>query len=264
MSVSELVIKEIISIYTVDRSIGEYSVVNRPYSAFCIKMSGNSSYSQDGREYVSDDRHVIFIPQLSTYTYSVLGQGSCVIIEFISENAPKTIKSYSINEGSVIKAIISTMEYTWRLKRTGYRENCFSGIYQLMYHIVLNQNNTYIPKVHQMRITRSIQYLHEHFCDHNLAIESIAEQSDVSAIYFRRLFTEIYGLSPKKYIIMMRINRAKELLDPGMLSISEIAERVGFGDVYSFCKAFRKEVGSTPTEYKKRLRDEDSSNIPGS
>ena len=139
-----------------------------------------------------------------------------------------------------------------------------SGIYQLMYHIVLRENNTYIPKVHQTRIEKSLRFLHNHFCDHNLSIEDIAGQSGISEIYFRKLFTEIYGLSPKKYIIMMRLNRAKELLDAGAMSVSDVAEAVGFGDVYSFCKTFRKETGSTPTEYKKQLHEEAASNVPGS
>lgn len=263
MSVSKLIVREIVSIYTVDRSLATYSNADRPYSAFCIKTSGSSFYTQNGRDHLSDDTHLIFVPQGATYTYTVKGKGRCIIIEFLCENAPDSIESYKISQSSIIKTIASSMEYAWRLQRTGCREVCLSGLYQLMYHIVLHKNNTYVPKVHQVRIEKSLQYLHEHVLDHNLTIETIAAQSSISEIYFRRLFTEIYGLSPKKYMIMLRLNRAKELLEGGTLSVSEIAEDVGFGDVYSFCKTFRKEVGSTPTEYKKQLH-EDTDNTPGS
>lgn len=264
ISVSNLIVREIISVYTVDRSIGTYTNKDRPYSALCIKMSGQSSYTQNGKEHMSDDTHLIFVPQGATYSYTVKSKGSCVIIEFLAENTPDEIQSLVVNESSIIKAILSTMGYAWKRKQTGYREICMMNIYQLLYHIALHKNNTYVPKVHQMRIEKSIDYLHEHLNNHDLTIEAIARRSSISEIYFRRLFTEIYGLSPKKYIIMMRMNRAKELLDSENMSVSEIAESVGFGDVYSFCKTFRKEVGATPTEYKKQLREEDPVNIPGS
>lgn len=264
MSVSDLIIKEIISVYAVDRNVGTYTNEKRPCSALCIKMSGTSVYIQNEQEYLSDDKHLIFVPQGATYAYSVKSKGSCIIIEFETENAPDTIQSLVINESSVIKTLVSGMGYAWKRKQTGYRETCMSSLWQILYHVALHRSNSYIPKVHQRRIEKSIEYLHEHLCDHELLIETIAEKSGISEIYFRKLFTEIYGFSPKKYIIMMRMNRAKELLDAGKLSVSEIAESVGFGDVYSFCKTFRKEVGSTPTEYRKQSRDESTIDTPGS
>ena len=153
------------------------------------------------------------------------------------------------------------MEYAWTFKRSGYRELCLSQIYKLLYLIVYHQSNPYSPKVHKMKIEKSMLYLLEHFCDHNLTISDLAKQSGISEMYFRKVFNEIYGMSPKRYIIMMRINRAKELLNISELTISQIADIVGFGDIYLFSKTFKSEVGSTPTEYSKAIHHKENTKI---
>ena len=57
-------------------------------------------------------------------------------------------------------------------------------------------------------------------------------------------------MSPNQYIKTLRMNRAKDLLKTGLLSISEVAEQGGFADIYYFSKAFKRAVGMNPTAYK--------------
>ena len=78
----------------------------------------------------------------------------------------------------------------------------------------------------------------------------IALLCDISPIYFRKLFQKIYKTSPIKYLIKIRINKAKEFLRGDYLSISDIAKLTGFSSVYTFSKAFKKETGISPSEYK--------------
>ena len=132
MAVSDLIVKEIISVYAVDKSVAIYINENRPYSAICLKMSGTTVYNQNGHEFLSDDRHVIFIPKGAAYSFEVKEMGSCFIIEFVAENTPDSIQSLVVNESSVIKTIVSGMGYAWRRKQAGYRETCMSSIYQLL------------------------------------------------------------------------------------------------------------------------------------
>ncbi len=250
----ELIIQKIVSVYLVDLDTATYYNTNRPYSAMCLKTSGHSIYTQNGIDYYSDSKHLILIPKGSTYSYSVKEKGSCIIIEFMADGLPDTITAHEVNNGDVIKGIAANMEYAWTFKRPGYREICLSGIYQLLYHMMLHESNTYLPRVHRTKIDKSLHYIHDHFCDHSLTIQDLAHQSEISVIYFRKIFHEVFGVSPKKYITLLRLNRAKELLTANELSISQIAEVVGFGDIYSFCKTFRTETGTTPTEYKKGIQ----------
>lgn len=104
-------------------------------------------------------------------------------------------------------------------------------------------------------LTESIDYMLEHFDDAALSNEILASQSGISEIYFRRLFKEMFGTTPKQYILELRIKKACKLLTESSSNISEIAEACGFSSVYHFCRAFKNITSLTPTEYAKQNQD---------
>lgn len=254
MERSDMVIREIVSVYTNDLEWEHYQRKNRPYSGFCLKLTGSTIYHCDGKDYLSDNTHLIVIPQNTSYDYTILEKGKCVVVDFIADNDAVGIRSLRIRNSSLFKSIASSMQYAWSFKRVGYREICLSYAYQLLYQAVVCENEEYIASSLEKRIENGTLYLSQHYCDHALTIQKLAELSDTSEIYFRKLSTKIYGMSPKKYLLLMRIDRAKYLLETSDLAIRTISESVGYGDVYSFCKAFRKMVNCAPTEYRKRTK----------
>ena len=64
-------------------------------------------------------------------------------------------------------------------------------------------------------------------------------------------FIKHFGTSPKQFIIDLRIQRAKQMLAEGALSVSIISEKCGFSNPYHFCRLFKQRVGITPSEYRK-------------
>lgn len=98
-------------------------------------------------------------------------------------------------------------------------------------------------------LEKSISYLLENFDDASLSNEILAKCSGISEIYFRKLFKESFGVTPKQYIIDLRIKKACKLLGESRFNISEIAEQCGFSSVYHFCRAFKKVTSTTPTQY---------------
>jgi two component transcriptional regulator len=65
------------------------------------------------------------------------------------------------------------------------------------------------------------------------------------------LFKERTGKNFSDYVIEMRIEEAKRLLRQPALSMSDIAERIGYADARHFSKVFQKMVGVKPTAYRK-------------
>lgn len=59
-------------------------------------------------------------------------------------------------------------------------------------------------------------------------------------------------MSPRDYILALRIDRAKSLLVQSDLPISVIAERTGFGDDAYFCKMFRESTGATSRAFREK------------
>jgi transcriptional regulator GlxA family with amidase domain len=65
------------------------------------------------------------------------------------------------------------------------------------------------------------------------------------------MFKNEVGIPPKKYLSNLKINKAKELLAESDDPINLIASSVGFSDALSFSKFFRKELGISPSQYRK-------------
>ena len=103
---------------------------------------------------------------------------------------------------------------------------------------------------HNDSITFALRYLNKHFTE-PVNIKEIALQCHLSEKYFIHHFTEMVGISPKKYIIECRMRYAEELLRATNQKISDIATHIGYTDAYSFSKAFHKRYNQSPSEFRK-------------
>jgi AraC-like DNA-binding protein len=68
--------------------------------------------------------------------------------------------------------------------------------------------------------------------------------------HFTRAFRAITGSTPSRFVVGARIAAAKGLLRASSLSVTAVAEALGYSDVYFFSKQFRRETGTTPTQYR--------------
>lgn len=103
-------------------------------------------------------------------------------------------------------------------------------------------------------ISKSKKYIEENF-EKSLNLKDIAGSVHLSEIYFHNIFTESVGISPHQYLIDCRIENAKKLLWNTDISITDIAEKCGFGCQQYLNKVFKKETGMTPNNYRKRFQE---------
>lgn len=85
--------------------------------------------------------------------------------------------------------------------------------------------------------------------EREISMEELAGELHVGYETFRKEFKKVYGISPRKYRIVRRMEQAGLLLDSG-IPIKEIARMVGYEDVYSFSKQFTKTYGTAPGKYR--------------
>ena len=98
----------------------------------------------------------------------------------------------------------------------------------------------------------AIKYLENNYQNPNLTNAELAKQCRISEVYFRRIFTSCYNMTPRQFLIDIRINKAKQLLSEGTLKINAVAVKCGFSNQYHFCHVFKEKTGLTPTEYMKQ------------
>ncbi len=107
-------------------------------------------------------------------------------------------------------------------------------------------NKTYV-------VQQIIKYMEAHYRE-KISLDQIAENMYLSPFYISKLFKSETGDTPINYLISLRMEKAKELLDRNpALSIQEAAAQVGYEDAYHFSKLFKKYYGLSPMYYKARI-----------
>lgn len=89
----------------------------------------------------------------------------------------------------------------------------------------------------------------------NITVAQCAAFCNLSIPHFSRVFKKTTGASPIQFMLHLRIERARELLDFTDKSVADIAEGCGFRDQNYFARAFKKCVGVSPMQYRKKQRN---------
>ena len=101
-----------------------------------------------------------------------------------------------------------------------------------------------------LRLRPVISYIDEHFRE-KIYIEELSDMINVSADYFTKMFKESIGKTPIDYINGMRVNSAMDLLCTTEMSMTEIADSIGFCNPNYFHKIFKQYMMTSPLAYRK-------------
>jgi len=88
----------------------------------------------------------------------------------------------------------------------------------------------------------------------SINVLEIAEHCYTSERTLIRRFKEATGFTPKQYAIQLKIEKAKQLMEQGKVSIEKISEDLGYSDTSNFIKVFKKVSGITPSEFKTKQK----------
>lgn len=102
---------------------------------------------------------------------------------------------------------------------------------------------------HKQNLNSAINYMKEHYTQ-TITIDDLSQISNISKYYFIKLFREMTGITPYRYIILIRIDQSKKLLKHTQLSVSQIAEEAGFCDSKNFITNFKNITGMTPLKFR--------------
>ncbi|MEE0866708.1 MAG: AraC family transcriptional regulator [Clostridia bacterium] len=97
-------------------------------------------------------------------------------------------------------------------------------------------------------------YIDENYAN-DISLSDIAGYVYISTSHFARAFKKNYDISPIQYLLSVRINSAKTLLEETNLKVGEIASTVGFSAQQRFNDIFKKQVGVSPSEYRQAYKE---------
>jgi AraC family transcriptional regulator len=99
---------------------------------------------------------------------------------------------------------------------------------------------------------RVSEYIEERLND-EIPLRELAAVAQLSPYHFARAFKQSFGMPPHRYHMSRRMERAKTLLDVPARSVTDVGLMLGFAETSSFTSAFRRSVGTTPSDYRRRL-----------
>ena len=244
---SDLVITEITRIFNVFSKKGRAeNIKNRAQYGLSFCKEGQITYTHNGNKVISDKNHAVILPQNQSYSLYGDKTGSFPVIDFTCEKELcNTIISIPIENADVYVKDFKQLQSLFLFD--GNRMEIMSVFYHIL-HRMVSQSNKY--KV----IMPAVKYLEKNYANPDLTNTELAAQSNISEVYFRRVFAKQYGMTPKQFLIDIRINHAKQLLSEGRLKINAVAEKCGFTNQYHFCRVFKEKTGLTPTDYMKQNR----------
>lgn len=109
------------------------------------------------------------------------------------------------------------------------------------------------PKLQEL-IKISVNYINQNY-EKDLSLGAIANYIYLSPSYFAKVFRDQMKQSPINYLLRLRIEKAKEMLEKTDLMVGDIALGVGFSNHQRFNEIFRKFVNMTPSAYKNSIND---------
>ncbi len=163
---------------------------------------------------------------------------------------PKSVQIFDARKNPRLRELFLSLHKIHEKKKDGWYYKCSSIFYEILYE-VSRLNSDYVPLSRMEQLRPAMEYLMEHCFDFGFNCDILAEKCGMSYTYFKKIFNICYKMSPIKYVAMLRMIRAGELLNSGEFTCAEISEMVGYQSNYYFSRIFKSYYGMTPTEYKK-------------
>ena len=116
-------------------------------------------------------------------------------------------------------------------------------------NIILKNKTNIINKEIDKRLSLVIEYINDNYLN-KISLDSVASISGFSKSHLFKLFKDKFNYSPYHYYMLVKINKAEELIKKNKTSITEIALELGFSDIQSFSKIFKKYKGISPKQVK--------------
>ena len=240
-----IVLNGIKSVVVLPTRKGRYVEINDRDSyaiSFC-KGDGKIIYDCGGKTTVSDKFHAVIIPEGASYNLRNEEGGEFPIINFhAAERFTDEFLSIPLTAPEVYIDEFNKIERLYSIDGAGIK--LYAAVYSLLCKLARELETK--PSL----LSPAMEYIVNNISSPELSNTQLAAICNVSEVYFRKTFKKKYGVSPKQYILNLRIAKAKELLSDGMCAVGRVAELCGFSSTYHFSRSFKAITGRVPSDYR--------------
>lgn len=222
---------------------------------FYVK-GGHEHKMDSGEDSVSAPSDVLYLPYGSSYSSRVVERG----VEYyqVDFSVYKDGARVSLLDKARVIHSPDSSEYLphfreiytlYTTRPHAYKLRAASHLLDLISMLVREPEEDAATAEARRKIEKTVRYLNTHYAEWTTT-KQLAAISDISISRLEKNFLTATGMTPIAYRNKLRIEHAKMLLIGGF-TISHVAERVGFSDLYYFSKAFKRHTGISPGKYAK-------------
>jgi len=127
-----------------------------------------------------------------------------------------------------------------------------AALYELLATLFAHLGEEHTAELHDSTsraLYEARRYIEARFAQ-EITLDALGQRVGMSKYHLLRAFKQKYGVTPLQYQTRLRMHHAKRLLRLHYMTLAEVASRVGYDSVSAFCRAFRREVGVSPGEYR--------------
>ncbi|SDK00406.1 helix-turn-helix transcriptional regulator [Sediminibacillus albus] len=136
-------------------------------------------------------------------------------------------------------------------------------VFELVFNIINVQIDfNELTHLNNEKIIEALIYIEKNLQNSDLCLKNVSNHLFLNTAYFSRFFRGIMGIGFKDYLIKLRISKAKQMLESGHL-VTDVCMAIGYTNLSYFSKVFKKEVGVSPSCYRKRyhMTDKEDNNV---
>lgn len=226
-------------------------VDGRPSNGFVFKIRGYNKYFFENSELILNADEVIFLKKGSSYRYvsNKEGENLYTSINFDGDIDLPSGAVFSLKDFYKKDFIYTSFSELWKFGNSADKFECISVFYDFLSFISRIDNTEEKMKKKLDLLEPAVSFINKNIYDSELKVDSLHCLCGISDTYFRKIFRLKFNMTPKEYLLTMRLSHAKSIIESGDYdSISEVAMSVGYTDPLYFSKAFKKAYGISPSE----------------
>lgn len=219
-----------------------------------LVRQGSGRFMFDGKEYPFEKGCLFF--GFSGEIFSATGSDNCeyMYIDFSGTRSESLFRRFGINMVNRCFDSFDGVIPLWydSLTRASSENIDLASESVLLYSFSrLSQNSSESNDL----VNKIVEITEEQFTNPSLSVSSIARELTYNAKYISHIFKNKTGVSYTEYLRTMRIKYAVSLLDHGIDSVKNIALLSGFSDPLYFSSVFKRAIGVSPKDYRRRTKD---------
>ncbi|WP_055495360.1 AraC family transcriptional regulator [Streptomyces sp. TP-A0356] len=245
--------------------------------SLCIVAQGRKSVVVDDQEYVYDAFNYLVLSNSRHFTAEILEATQVKpFLSLVLQIDPNLVRRISADifdrrtttfgrppqgkpESAFVtpldRSLVGAMVRFLRATDTGADRRVLAPVYlqEMVYRVLQAEQYARLLEVAATEVASNplsevISYVQENMSE-PLTVSDLAERVALSPSAFSHLFRDVTGKSPYRFVKEMRLNRARELLLEGELSVTQVSRAVGYSSTSHFINEFRDRFGASPRAY---------------